>query len=550
MLNFIKKTLAAVLVLALVLSVVPAVATTAQAADGDITSGGYVLFEETFDTNVDGTLKSGHTYAKTQGTLAVADGYLTDTNGTTKEYITFTVNNVDIPRFQGDRCYLAIKIEVDVAEATGRSVQVQVTPAKTADGTAVTGKLVDLYNSSSLVTAETAYSLFYLKNDAVGNIASFGITVGGRPTSTTTNSISIDAVRISLVTYEISGKEAMAQDMGMYLQAGTGYFQLQRDMTFDGYTVGNDLVMGNNAVLDLNGHTLTIADGSTLKAAGNAKIVDSSANKTGKIVCGDGALTIANTAHPTLPIRTADGYVFVEPKLIADQHMLVVEGSQTADKFTLHFRPGFGQEIRENYLSKGNSGIQMSAYITSEDIYGNRYDLQYNGSKEIVLDGMFDGMYASAEARGQMMFEGFEKYQSLEITLKLTAGGASCTLPTYTVNNTKVTKHFASKFDTIDGITNTAAIADGQLKVTGTANINLANAITTGAGNTMVMEFDATIANTLGAYEGGGFEVRGTNVDGSPRYYLFNTGIYAEKNGHHYIVQKNYVGTKHIADTA
>lgn len=556
--KLVMKSLAALLALALLLTVLPATATTAKAADGDISSEGYVLFEENFDGAAD-ALTSGHTYTKPAGSLTVGNGYLTDTNGTSNEYIQFVVNNVEIPKAQGDRCRVAIKMEIDIAEATGRKAYLQITTAKTASGTQVEGQFADVVsgaNTSSITPTESATSTFFLKDGAAGNIVSFQIRVGARKDGAATNYIKIDAIRVSLVMYEISGKEALTQDIGMYLQAGTGYFQLPRDMTFEKYTVSKvdyfDVIMGDNAVLDLNGKTLTIAEGSTLNVPVGAKIIDTSAGKTGKIVCEKGALTFAG-AHPTLPIRTADdtGYVLVEPKMIAETHIFV-NGEQTADKFTLHFRPGFGTvggvNVRETYLAGGKSGIQMTASITSKDIYNTETKLQYGGSEEFILDDVFNGMYASPEARGQMTFQGFEKYQTLKVTLKLSSCGAICTLPDYTVNNTKVTKHFASKFTTMDGVTNGSEIVNEQLKITNTANItwDSARAITTGAGKTLVMEFDASLSKTQGNYDGAGFEVRGTNVNGSPRYYLFSTGTYAQYGRHHYIAQANVVGGKHV----
>ncbi len=532
--KFFKKALAAVLVLALIAVLLPATAITAKAADGDVSSEGYVLFEETFDKNPDGTLVSGKTYSK--GTIS--DGYMTFTNGTNsttsgREYTDITISGFDIPNVQGDRSYVAVKMEIFISEATNRKAWLSVQSMTTASGTYTASDFTQLDGTSSITPTETASGMFYLKTGK-GNITSMKVRVGVRePSDTTSNYVKIDGYRISLVLGENSGKEAASQDMGRYLIAGTGYFQLQRDMTFSSYTDAStsasvyDLIMGSNAVLDLNGYNLTIADGSSLKAPSNAKIVDTSEGKTGKIVCAEDALTIANTAHPTLPIRTADGYVFAEPKLIADTHMMVVEGSQDHDKFTLHFRPGFGTlgnvNVREAYLAGGNSGITMSAYITSVDIYGNRYNLQYNGSEEIVLDGMFDDMYASAEARGQMMFEGFEKYQSLEVTIKLSSGGASCTLPTYTVDNTYVTKHYASEFNygetsyNISAAT-TAVNTDGKLDCMGSCGFILDENITTGAG-TLVMDFDVNLAEGKQF----GFDSRGN----SNRWYVIATNGYS-----------------------
>lgn len=561
--------LAAALAFVLVLSLLPTAALPAQAAEGDVSSEGYVIFEETFDKNADGTLASGHTYVESTGRngFAIKDGCLTDTNGTTNEYITFNVPSIHIPKAQGSRCYVGIKMEIFVKQAQGRKVYLQV-KGKTANGTDVSGNFENIYGSSSITPTASDYGLFYVKDIAAGDIASLEIRVGARKDGEATNYVEIEGIRISLVLNELSGQQAVAQDIGRYLIAGNGYFQLQRDLTFTSYTSATDasksvtdLIMGSNAVLDLNGYTLTIDEDSTLSVPVNAKIVDSSAGKTGKIVCANDALTIANTSHPTLPVWTGNGYVLTEPKLEADKHIMVVADSQNHDKFTLHLRPGFGTlangtvNVREAYLSKGNSGITMSAFITSVDLYGNRYNLQDNGSEEIVLDGMFDGMYASNLARCQIAFEGFEKYQALEITIKLSSDGVVYTLPTYTVENTYVTKHYASKFDTacttanlnttygVNGGGVTSVTDAGKLNLAGgTSAINLENAISTGTGNTLVMEFDL---NAASEYVRAGFEVRGSDVNGSPRYYVFDTNDYETADIHN-IVRINVVGEKHI----
>ena len=93
--------LAAVLAFVLVLGLFPTVALPAQAAEGDASSEGYVIFEETFDKNPDGTLVSGHTYGTPVGDAAtISDGCLNYTTGTTNSYYTFTISDLDIPAYQ------------------------------------------------------------------------------------------------------------------------------------------------------------------------------------------------------------------------------------------------------------------------------------------------------------------------------------------------------------------------------------------------------------------------------------------------------------------
>ena len=550
--------LAAVLAFVLVLSLLPTAALPAQAAE--TSSGGYVLFEETFDKDGNGNLKSGNTFTPGyQSNHTIANSQVSFASGSSNQYIDFVLSGLAVPVLSSKRAYVALKVELFVHEtsATTRNASIQLLESKDASGATV---------SYTSIVGETTAIIDNKSGVAIGypnkKVDSIKVRVGAR--SGGTGVVVIEGVRISMIVSEIAGQGGVVgQDMGRFLDVQDGFFQLQRDLTFTSYTLASDtsksatdLIMGSNAVLDLNGHTLTIADGSSLSVPVNAKIVDSSAGKTGKIVCAKDALTIANTDHPTLPVWTGNGYVLTEPKLEADKHIMVVADSQNHDKFTLHLRPGFGTlsngtvNVREAYLSKGNSGITMSAFITSVDLFGNRYNLQDNGSEEIVLDGMFDGMYASNLARCQIAFEGFEKYQALEITIKLSSDGVVYTLPTYTVENTYVTKHYASQFNYGEA---DYKIAQGTYSVTeagklsytgGTLGFTLANPINTGAGDKLVIEGDIDFASSGIKM---GFEVRGTSVNGNNRYYLFATNQYATQNGYHYVLQKNDVaGEKHI----
>ncbi len=528
-----KKALAAVLTLVMVVALFPAVV---QAAEGDVSSNGYVLFEETFDTDASGNLVSGHTYSNFAGTTAsLGNGCLNFSDNTANRYWELDLSNLVIPA-SSDRAYVGLKMELFVSGTTkGRNAILQIAGVNggatpnftTTEGSAVTAVISQTNASATGYVTKTTISALKLR-------------IGARP-NTNGGTVAIEGFRVSLVMGEIS--TSLGQDLGRFLECQDGYFQLQRDMEFSSYSSaagGNptDIVFGSNAVLDLNGHTLTLAGKSSLIAANNAKIVDTSADKTGKIVVSDkenlNPVRIQNAANPMLPIYTGSGYVFTEPKLEADRHIMLYEEKSTVDKPIVHFRPGFGnaggENVREAYLDGKDSGITMSAYITSTDLQGNKYNLQYNGSEEIVLDGMFDDMYDEPENRGQMIFSGFEKYQSLEITLKVTSGAVTYTLPTYTVNNSKVSVNY---------------IGDSKLTLTGNGSITLDKAITTGAGK-LIMEFDAVIPDTMATNNsmGFGFENRGASVGGNNRYYLFGVGNFT--NGFHHLANTNVTGEAHI----
>lgn len=541
---------AAALVFVMILCAFPAVALTAQAAD--TTSGGYVIFEETFDINTDGSLKSGHTYSKT-GSCTIANGLLTVAAGANRHYLDFAVSGFHVPVLSSNRGYVALKVELFVHESsdTTRYASLQIQQTKDANGATVT------FSPDVTVMQTTSGMKIGQPNK---KLTSMVVRVGGRENGS--GAIVIEGVRISAVVVEKENKNVLAQDMGRFLDVQGGFFQLQRDMTFDAYTLAadnslaSDLIMGSDAVLDLNGHNLTIADGSSLKVGSSAKIVDSSAAKTGKITCAKDAVTVANSAHPTLPVWTGSGYVFAEPELIGDTHIFVAPDSRTLDTFKLHFRPGFGTlggvNVREAYLSQnGGSDIKMSAYITSTDIYGKQKKLQYNGSEEIILDHLFDGMYETATSRVEIAFEGFEKFEKIDVTIKLTSQGVACTFPAYTVSNTYITKHFGSKFDTacanadlsttynITGGTNgdlrTNVTDAGKLDCVGSSVFGFDSAVATGSG-TLVFDFDITLASGKAV----GFD----NRIGSARYYVFATNNYGASG--QFLQKLAISGTKHV----
>ena len=529
-----KKAFAALLALVLVAGVFPATAMTAEAAEGDVSANGYVLFEETFDTDANGNLLSGYAFTPVyQSNHTISDGKLSFASEQANKYLTFTFSDLRIPA-PSKRSYVALKVEIFVADSSSgtRSAAIQTTKLNGA-----TPVVTNVTGNITYAPAKTgsASAVGYLTN---GEISSMEFRVGGRNDGT--GVVVIEGFRVSLVMGELG--TSLGQDLGRFLECQDGYFQLQRDMEFSSYTTsaaGNasltDLHMGKNAVLDLNGHTLTLASGSSLIAANNAKIVDTSAGKTGKIAVSDkSAVGIQNAANPQLPIYTGSAWVFAEPKLEAGRHIMVYEDKSTADKPIVHFRPGFGtaggENVREAYLADGNSGITMSAFITSTDLHGNKYNLQYNGSEEIVLDDMFNHMYELPENRGQMTFAGFEKYKSLEITLKVTSGAVIYTLPTYTVNNSKVNVNY---------------VGDSKLTLTGNGSVTLDKAITTGAGK-LVMEFDAVIPDAMATNNsmGFGFENRGTTAGGNNRYYIFGVGNFT--NNYHHLANTNATGEAHI----
>ena len=541
---------AAALAFVMILCAFPAVALTAQAAD--TTSGGYVIFEETFDTNSDGSLKSGHTFSKT-GSCTIANGLLTVAAGANRHYLDFAVSGFHVPVLSSNRGYVALKVELFVHESsdTTRYASLQIQQPKDANGAAVT------FSPDVTVMQTTSGMKIGQPNK---KLTSMVVRVGGRENGS--GAVVIEGVRISAVVVEKENKNVLAQDMGRFLDVQGGFFQLQRDMTFDAYTLAadgslaTDLIMGSDAVLDLNGHTLTIADGSSLKAGSSAKIVDTSAAKTGKITCAKDAVTVANSAHPTLPVWTGSGYVFAAPELIGDTHIFVASDSRTLDTFKLHFRPGFGTlggvNVREAYLSQnGGSDIKMSAYITSTDIYGKQKKLQYNGSEEIILDHLFDGMYETATSRVEIAFEGFEKFEKIDVVIKLTSQGVVHTLPAYTVSNTYVTKHFASKFEeacanadlsttyNITGGTNgdlkTNVTDAGKLDCVGSSVFNFDSAVATGS-DTLVFDFDITLASGKAV----GFD----NRISTARYYVFATNSYSASG--QFLQKLAITGTKHV----
>ena len=225
---------------------------------------------------------------------------------------------------------------------------------------------------------------------------------------------------------------------------GDGFIFVEPKLASD-LSIHSDLTLGATTVLDLNGHTLTVAEGKGVNVGSNARIIDSSAEKTGKLVMDEGELLIANPNNPQLPLYTGDGYILTEPQL-GDSRAFFVDGSVSANGFTLDFRPGFGavggKNVREEYLANGSCGITMDAQLSWTDIFG------VNGSAKLACDSVFTGMYENANRRGRLALTGAEKYQTISLSIALSSCGVVKTfdLPTFS-NEDRMTIHVAVQSD-------------------------------------------------------------------------------------------------------
>jgi hypothetical protein len=323
-----------------------------------------------------------------------------------------------------------------------------------------------------------------------------GGTTDDSVTSAGTDFVKFDSVRVTLLP---AAGSYHPEHLSTFIAGKNAYAVLPSDVTVDG-----SLTLGENAVLDLNGHKLT----ATMVSPGtNAIIIDSSADKTGKLMVPKDSLVLKRN-NPQLPLWAADGYIFTDPKMNDgdEKRAFFVEGSTSADGFTLDFRPGFGEangmNVREAYLSGGNSGIKMTAQLNWTDIYGNKESLKGG----IDATNIFNGMYATATARGRLKVVGAEKFRDISLAITLKSCGVEVTFEPMTFVNSYVTTHFAADFQSgtiVSGSNqalnvgffktfgNAAIVEDAGekvLKVDGTNVLTCANAVETGAGKKLVFD--------------------------------------------------------------
>ena len=499
MMKHAKKLLAMMLCLAMALSVLPAVALEADAAAGDITSDSIVLFED--DLNY-----TSATEAEAAGWVNVSS-YLSFKDGcivvdaykavTTNIYMEYSLTDLGIP--MSTKMPMTITCEMRVS-APLRSYMFTSADRLNADGTSYTGSyLTGKYNaidktaSEEFVTVSFSFTSASSGTGTTRVLDAFNISIGARK-DTTDDSVTggnqsfvkIDSVKITLsAATTVTDAAAMKTCLGR----NTAYLKLPSDMTVDG-----SLTLGDNAVLDLNGHKLTAT---AINGGANSVIMDSSADNSGKLDTAD--LVLDNKDHPTLPLKTASGYILTEPKL-GSERAFVVESSGNA--FTMDFRPGFGTSIRENYLQYGESGIKMTAKLSWVDIYGNAGEMEEN------LDGtdIFDGMYATETSRGRLKVANTAEYRSISVTFTLESCGAEVVFDPVVYTNNGVTTHFAADFETgtvsstasdfnvgqFRGINGSSIASDGDNKILttlGTNQVYFAETIATGEGK-LVIAFD------------------------------------------------------------
>lgn len=482
------RLLSVALVLAMTFVLVPATAQKAEAADGDVTSDGYVLFEEDFNHASLAELKAEHNYYQTGLTPTIedinGDKCLVYTNPTSNSNLQFTFSDLDIPGSTTqtkNRPAVAVLVEVTYkTEETGK-VYATIGNIMSSGSEIAIGNLgypseatwsytpntgsnsaVCLMNSSNEMVTHSIgrYSLY-----ASLPINSFTLQVGCRKDG---GKVMISHVKVSLILTDRGSDTILGVEMVPYLAKANGYFKLPKDLeNKDGSSTAQDLTLGTNAVLDLNGYTLTIPAGKKLVVGSNAKIVDTSVGKTGKIVADEGAITILNQDHPSFPIYTGDGYIFTEPKLEIDKQMRFKDVSGLG--FTLHFRPGFGTDVRENYLSNAeiDTGVQMTATLSWVDANDG------TGSKDLACDDMFKQMYLTQTSRGELKLTGAENYKSITLTITLT----SC----------EVSKRFVVTFEN-----DYVHMVNSQFYMNGTETPAFTNAV----GNEGVWVLDCNLAYT------------------------------------------------------
>lgn len=451
--NIFKRVLALCLSLVLVAVLLPV--SPVAAATGDVTADGIVLLDEDFsqyesmeDLFADGTvfeessnyrsanfaienLPNGNKALKVKG-----DGSTRSIN------LVMDLNLPKIDSYVGTY-YVKIEAEIEHLTSTGQYIF----DVNNDISVGVDGAAAKFQNKSysGLTSASSPGRL----DEGSGTVVSYyrvdnactkvGVRLGMYKNAS--GEMLVKAVKVTLLpfvsqAYTNSNFKNNTATFIANLQYNDAYVKLTGNLSLEG-----DVVLGKNAVVDLNGYTLTV--NGALNAGVNARIVDTSAGKSGKISVAEGKLLIGNIDHPTLPLWTGSEYILTDPQL-GNERAFFVDGSISADGFTLDFRPGFGTaggvNVREEYLAKGDCGINMDAQLSWTDFYGT------SDSIKLVCDNIFTGMYRSENSRGRLALTGAEKYQTISLGITLSSCGVqkSFTMPTFS-NADNVTVHFAAE---------------------------------------------------------------------------------------------------------
>ncbi len=463
--KFLHKGICLMLALVLAQAVLPAVApkASAEVLEGAAAAGSFdiVLYEEDFNyASLSEFTATGASRAVSQGasnyTLTFENGCVVGTllkAANTDFTFTFPVN---IPAY--DTSGMGVNIEVRAKSVgTAGTVRFQFSSNTTGIATNTDFTIPDLVGKAQFNPTVDNFVIYNCNMTA--NSAQDSISINFRPKATIGCAIAIDYVKVTLVP---TGDKTAA--LNYCLQNGYD-ITLNEDVT-----VSDTLSLGNDTVLDLNGHTLTAPALSTMPTS---QVVDNGATK-GKLVMAKGTLEIANPDNTMLPLYNGvDGYVFVgAPELNAGDHYELTNTSY--DGFTLQFRPGFGEvngnSVRGQYLYNGQSGITMDVELGWKDAFdttGNS-DVVYNADTLL-------GMYANDSACGQISVTGAQEYKDISVIVSIESCGVRCVLDPMTFTNDKVTYHQLGHAFTPSG-----------------ANTKLTDrgVFTTGAGKTLVIDFD------------------------------------------------------------
>ncbi len=480
----------------------------AEAAISDTLAEGIVLYEDDFskysklseitDQNVYSTdYSNGVEIVDDNGENVLKCGRTDSATRNDTRHIRLTIP-VNIPSYEG--MTFRLKLEADIKADTDTNTVKKnylfgLNNCLDLDGNKIS---IAAPTEGSFIgtTAGDDYETVTQYYDLASNMGELSLRIGCSNNSGYGVATYIKGFRVTLLPVETSNGASLNSAMA----EGGLYAKLSGDAT-----VEEDMLLNANAVLDLNGYNLTV--NGNVDAAATAKIVDNSANKSGKLSVGKGTLTFdAGAANGgQLPVWAGDGYIFVKPKLNEDaERAFFVEGSKSADGFTLDFRPGFGEagglNVREQYLAQGQSGITMTANLSWTDIYGDSPE-----AVPLVCNDIFNGMYETEFHRGRLKLTGAEKYESISVGITLSSCGVSYSFEPLTFDNTYVTKHFVTNFDNgqpAEITVGRGTFADGVLTSATTSGrddsshvITLNSPITTGAGKKLVIEYKVKSTN-------------------------------------------------------
>ncbi|MBQ5739938.1 MAG: hypothetical protein IIV78_05955, partial [Oscillospiraceae bacterium] len=238
-------------------------------------------------------------------------------------------------------------------------------------------------------------------NDIGSFEAVYTFTCSEDATVSTSRTLSFDVIAPSGVDFNGEHFDTLAEALAAAEAAGGGVVTLKAD------TTESMLALNGDVTLDLGGHSLTVD--AIVNFGG--QVVDSSADKSGKIVCPQGMLMLSEDNDDLLVWDGTESYFFTD----IDQVLTQVDSGNGTYKVT--FLPKFTQLARIKALLADNGGEDNEVSI--------KVKLMWDGGQKTLTyhDSMVQNVYSgNAFTVTLTNYEAFIE-QNLHLQIIVEAGG-------------------------------------------------------------------------------------------------------------------------------